>query len=72
MSPHSTPANRKRGTLWAVVTAVALMVVGYFMFFDSREGTSPIGADSISTEETPTDGSRAPVPVGGAAPGAVN
>lgn len=65
---NTTPANRKRGSLWAVVTVVLVLVVAYFMFFDSREGDAPVAAGTVATDRPGEAGSRAPVPVGDGTP----
>ena len=62
------PQNRRSGSLWAIVTAVAILVVLYFMFFSSREGAAPSASGPVAPNETPEAGSRAPVPSGGGTP----
>lgn len=60
MPNSEKPLNRRSGSLWAVVTAVAVLAVLYFTFFSSREGEAPVSPGSGSQSE----GSRAPVPTG--------
>ncbi len=65
---NTTPANRKRGSLWAVVTVALVLLVAYFMFFDSRDGDPPLAAGTATTDGPGEAGSRAPVPVGDGTP----
>lgn len=56
MAKFDKPSNRKRGSLWAVVTAVVVLGVLYFMFFSSREGGPP----SSTTGGTVSTGASVP------------
>lgn len=62
MAKFDKPMNRKRGSLWAVVTAVFVVGVLYFMFFSSREGERPgsTTGGTVTTGASPATGGAAP------------
>ncbi|MBB3935422.1 hypothetical protein [Aureimonas phyllosphaerae] len=60
MAQFDKPSNRKRGSLWAVITAVIVVSVLFFMFFSSRDGERPTSTTggTVSTGASPTTGNR--------------
>ncbi len=62
MAKFDKPLNRKRGSLWALVTAVFVVAVLYFMFFSSREGERPgtTTGGTVTTGATPATGGAPP------------
>lgn len=59
MAKFDKPLNRKRGSLWAIVTAIFVLAVLYFMFFSSREGERPgsTTGGTVTTGASPAPGS---------------
>ncbi|WP_182084797.1 hypothetical protein [Aureimonas sp. ME7] len=55
MTKFDKPLNRKSGSLWAIVTAVIVIAVLYFMFFSSRDGETPSATPggTVTTGATP-------------------
>ncbi len=62
LAKFDKPSNRKRGSLWAVVTAVVVTTVLYFMFFSSREGERPVTnpGGGVTTGAAPVTGGSTP------------
>ncbi|RIY03244.1 hypothetical protein D3218_00245 [Aureimonas flava] len=62
MAKFDKPANRTRGSLWAVITAVFVVAVLYFMFFSSREGERPAttAGGTVTTGAAPATGAAPP------------
>ena len=58
MAQFDKPSNRKRGSLWAVLTAVVVLAVLFFMFFSSREGERPTSTTggTVTTGASPATG----------------
>ncbi len=59
MSKTPTPLNRRRGKTWMTLTAAIVLVVLAVAFYSGSGGPSV-----APTDETPSEGSRAPVPSG--------
>jgi hypothetical protein len=62
LAKFDKPLNRKRGSLWAIVTAIFVLAVLYFMFFSSREGERPgsTTGGTVTTGASPAPGSATP------------
>lgn len=61
LAKFDKPANRTRGSLWAIVTAVLVVAVLYFMFFSSRDGGRPTSTTggTVTTGAAPATGTVA-------------